>query len=117
MIHTPLFIQCYDLYLWLLDRTQKMDQYQPIAASLIEQSRLLLEAITLGLQGFDRDLRIRDADEALALLRLYGKLAEEKKLLTETQYHHLVGELDEIGRQIGGWLRSLEGDEMEDDLL
>ncbi|MDJ0840188.1 MAG: hypothetical protein QNK37_27005 [Acidobacteriota bacterium] len=109
MKYAPLFTACYDLLSWLLDRTEGVDAFAPLNRALITQAVRLTESITLALQGFDADLRIGDADEAAALLRLHLRLAADKDLLTREQQVFAVSCLDEIGRQIGGWLKYRDG--------
>ena len=107
MKEAPLFIAGYDFYLWLLDRLEGCERFSPLKSALLDHARALLEALTLALQGFDRDERVLEADEALALLRLHLRLAEEKELLDEGQYRHALDCLENLGRQLGGWRKKL----------
>lgn len=47
------------------------------------------------------------ADFHLERLRLYKRLALHLRLMAPGQHEHLARQLDELGRLLGGWLRSL----------
>ena len=64
----------------------------------------------LALKGFERDEQILRADEAATLLRAHLRLVHDCGGLPERQLVHVLGQLDEIGRQIGGWQRRLQSD-------
>ncbi len=48
-----------------------------------------------------------DADFHLERLKLYNRLAVQLRLSNVGQYEHLSRQLDELGRLLGGWMRSL----------
>jgi len=105
----PLFVGAYDLHGWLLDRLERTYRYPEVSQALLHHSRGLLEALTLALSGFDREERLVEADEHAALLRAYLRLATDKGLLVDEQLLHASRLVGELGRQIGGWRRSLDG--------
>ena len=49
---------------------------------------------------------LRDADAALGRLRIYLRFAHRWHCLSDGQYAHAGGMVGEIGRLLGGWLRS-----------
>ncbi|QTD50913.1 four helix bundle protein [Sulfidibacter corallicola] len=79
-----------------------------VAQKLGQSSAALLEAITLALKGFDRQENVVEADRALALVRLYLRLALEKQMIDDRQYAYGCRQCDSLGRQLGGWLKSLQ---------
>ena len=103
----PLFTHGYDLHAWLVDRLNNVSR-PDLAVPTLEQSRRLLESITLALQGFATHDRLILADEAAALLRLHLRLCEQKGLIDDCQYLFALEHVDTIGRQLGGWLKKLE---------
>jgi hypothetical protein len=56
--------------------------------------------------GRARVSALRDADAALGRLRIYLRLAHRWRWLSDGQYEHVGAMLAEIGRLLGGWLRS-----------
>ena len=108
MKEAPLFTQAYTLFNWLLQQMEKGRDHAFLRGVVLDTGRGLIESLTLGLQGFDTLERAYRADEALALLRLHLRLSEDNGLLDERQYRYAVGEMDEMGRQIGGWLKSMK---------
>ena len=58
-------------------------------------------------RGAERKTRLLAADEALARLRLYLRLAERWHWLNPGQYQHGAKMVAEIGRLLGGWLKTV----------
>ncbi|MEN8167003.1 MAG: four helix bundle protein, partial [Pseudomonadota bacterium] len=56
-------------------------------------------------RGAARRERLAKADEALAKVRLYLRLARRWDWLSAGQYEHVAGMLVEIGRLLGGWMK------------
>lgn len=69
----------------------------------------LVEDVTLAVARNDpsRLDRLEDADSGLRLLRVHLQLGHELGLLDEGDYLDLAEQADVVGRQIGGWLKSL----------
>jgi len=107
MKQAPLFTQTYTFFNWLLGHMEKRRSQPFLRQTILETGRRLLDSLTLALQGFDMQEQACRADEALALLRLHLRLGEENHLLSRKQYAFAVQNLDEIGRQLGGWLKSM----------
>lgn len=101
----PVFIDAYTLCQWILQHFD--DQPGILAQSLCRNCLHLLEAITLALKGRLREERLEQADEYLITMRLKLRLAAGTDLLDDQQMFYAVDLVDRIGRQIGGWLRSL----------
>jgi hypothetical protein len=102
----PIFADTFSLCQWLLqhfDREPSM-----LARRLCDNVIVLLEVITLALRDHLRDERLDEADERLIALRLHLRLASETGLLNEQQLLFALDGADRIGRQLGGWQRSLD---------
>jgi hypothetical protein len=59
----------------------------------------------------DRARRIGELDGTnlqLEILRFLGRLCHDLRFLSTGSYEYLVREIDEIGRMVGGWKRSLD---------
>lgn len=103
----PIFTDAFDLGTWLAQRLGP--DAHPIALATFEDARRLLLAITLALKGRRRDDNIDEADERLIMLRVGLRLMAAAGLLEEAGLLHALEYADRIGRQLGGWQRSLGG--------
>ena len=109
----PIFTKTYDLLTWLLPTTQRF----PRAHRHDFTHRLLNSAFDLRERLEEANLRrgparlerLEQADEALARLRLYVRLAVKWDWLTPGQYQHLAAMLAEVGKLLGGWRKITGG--------
>lgn len=103
----PIFTRTFDFLTWLLPATNNF----PRAHRHSFTQRLLDAAFDLRerleeanyRKGAARQERLRQADEALAKVRLYLRLAARWGWLNEGQYEHVARMVAEIGRLLGGW--------------
>ena len=107
MREAPLFTRGYTFFSWLLDHMAKGRTHPFLRGEILRTGSTLIGGLTVALQGFDTHERVYEADEALALLRLHLRLAEEKRVLNLDQYVYAMESMDEIGRQLGGWRKSM----------
>lgn len=101
----PIYADACALSVWVLRRFG--EDPGALAHALCRASLGASRAITLAVKGRDRDRRLFEADDALVTVRLYLRLAEEAGLLEPAQTLHGLDLADQVGRQLGGWLRSL----------
>ncbi len=101
----PLFVDAFSLAEWIFGRFGRDEGALPksICAVMLD----LLDAVTLALKGRNREEQVEIADEQLIRLRIRLRLAAEREYLTEKQLLYALERADAIGRQLGGWLRSL----------
>jgi len=102
-----IFTRTFDFLTWLLPTTNHFPRahrhtYTRRLLDAAFDLRERLEEANLR-KGQARMERLRQADEALACVRLYLRLAVHWKWLTEGQYHHAAAMLVEIGKLLGGW--------------
>ncbi len=103
----PIFSKTFDFLNWLLPATNHF----PRAHRHSFTQRLLHSAFSLRerleeaniRQGAARRERLTAADEALAHVRMYLRLAEKWGWLSAGQYEHVALMVTEIGRLLGGW--------------
>lgn len=103
--HAPLFTDAFALCEWLLGRLG--NDPCVLARRTCQAALALLESVTLALKGRDRDARIEDADEALITLRVLIRLCSATGLVTQEQMLFALSAAEPIGRQLGGWRRSM----------
>lgn len=105
-----IFTRTFDLLTWLLPVTNHF----PRAHRLTFTRRLLDAAFDLRERLEEANLRraearrerLEEADEALARLRLYLRLAVKWEWLSGGQYQHAAEMVVEIGKLLGGWKKS-----------
>ena len=106
----PLYVQSFDLARWLAEKAEDR-RGGPHAALLAQASTAAAELLlAIGLALTFPSLRVRNlerADEQVVRARLLLRLACELGALSPGGLRHASNELDEIGRMIGGWRRSV----------
>lgn len=107
-----LLIRTFDLLEWLLPKTEKFPRAyrynvtQHLGdAVLTFQEKLFLARKRRGAQ---RRKLLLDCDAHLDTVRLYLRLAHRWRWLNDGQYEHSSRLVAEIGRLLGGWLKSPE---------
>lgn len=87
----------------------KVDKYN-LGQTLQTKSLQLLESLLLAsrLSGEDKKNLLLQANSQLDLLKLLIRLGTGVKAINQKKYILLESALQEIGRMLGGWLRSLD---------
>lgn len=99
---------CHELLLWLVPqldkfpRTRRFTLGERIETGLLEVLELLVEAAYTR----NKDTSLRRANLKLEVVRHLWRVAHELKIMATRQYEHGARLMDDVGRQIGGWLRS-----------
>ena len=108
---SPLFSRTFDFLSWLLPRTQSFPRPQRFVTTqrlqnaALDFQELIVEAENA--RGAARLERLRRADGALGKVRLYLRLCREWNWLTPGQYEHAAKMVAEIGRLLGGWIKTV----------
>ena len=105
-----IFSRTFDLLAWLLPHTNHFPRAHrhSLTQRLLDAAldlREFLEEAQLR-RGAARQERLARADEAIAKLRLYLRLATKLGWQTPRQYQHAFQMLVEIGRLLGGWRKA-----------
>ena len=102
-----IFVRTFDFLAWLLPmtnhfpRAQRLSVTQRLLDSALDLRERLEEANRR--RGGARRERLDRADECLAKVRLYLRLAFHLKWMTRGQFFHAANFTTEIGRLLGGW--------------
>lgn len=103
----PIFTRTFDLLTWLLPATNNFPRAHrhSFTRRLLDSAFDLRESLERAhlRQGRARSERLVEADEALAKVRLYLRLASRWGWLSDGQYGHVAEMVAEIGRLLGGW--------------
>jgi hypothetical protein len=108
MNESPIFTRTYDLLRWLIPATVKFPRQQRfvLAETLNKtafefQEKLIEASMVPGPQPL-----LRQADVSLTKLRFYLRLCHDLNLFDTGQYEHVSRMVAEIGRLLGGWMKS-----------
>ena len=104
-----IFTRTFDFLSWLLPQTKNFPRAyrHSFTQRLLDAAfdlRERLEEANLR-RGRARLERLRLADEALARVRVYIRLAHQLRWLDDSKYHHVSEMVAEIGRLLGGWIK------------
>jgi hypothetical protein len=106
-----IFTRTFDFLTWLLPATNHFPRAHrhTFTRRLLDAAFDLRERLeTANLRnGRARLEQLRQADEALAHVRIYLRLAHQWKWFSDGQYHHVAQMMAEIGRLLGGWQKSV----------
>jgi hypothetical protein len=98
----------YDLILWSCNHTSRFPRnHRFVLGERIERKLYgLLETLIQAKYSKDRQRLLGWANLALEVLRFQIRLAKDLQCLKVNSYGFASKAIDDIGRQIGGWLRS-----------
>jgi len=109
-----LLTRTFDLLEWLLPKTEKFPKAYRYNitrhlgdAALEFQEKLFLARKR---RGAPRRQVLLECDAHLDAVRLYLRLAHRWHWLNDGQYEHISRLVAEVGRLLGGWLKSQEQD-------
>ncbi len=109
----PIFTRTFDMLDWLLPATNHFPKAHrhSFTRRLLDAAFDLRERLEEAnyRKGPARLERLDRADEALAKIRLYLRLAARWEWLSAGQYNHVAQMLAEIGRLLGGWRKATAG--------
>jgi hypothetical protein len=113
---TPIFVKTYDLLVWLTQALTRFpkDQRFRLAGRIETCAFRFHELILKASRVSNRRPLLEEADLELEKLRAYLRMALDLKCLNFKQYEHACRLVDETGRLLGGWLKSLTGFANED---
>ncbi len=108
-----IFSRTFDLLEWLLPKAERFPRvYRSTLTQRLMDAALDLQetlAAAESREGRSRVSALRNADAALGRLRIYLRLAHRWRWLSDGQYEHVSAMTAEIGRLLGGWVRSERG--------
>ena len=97
----------YDFALWYLQRTNRFPKnYRVTLGDRIDGQLVhLLALVQRASLRKDKTALLTEANEELNVLRLLTRMCVDLKCLQGKQYEYAAKQIDEIGRQIGGWIK------------
>lgn len=109
MKQSSIFSKTYDFLNWLIPltikfpRSQRFVLAQALQTDALQFQGLLIEAV----HRKNRIELLEQADAQLSKLRSRIRLSRDLRLLSMGQYRHGSAMLEEIGRLLGGWKKSV----------
>jgi hypothetical protein len=101
----------YDLLLWIIPQLEKLPKGQKyllgdrIETALLDIMNLLLQAA----YSKDKTMFLKEANLRIEILRYLIRLVKDLKYLSITKYEYVSRCLNEIGMEIGGWIKYQRG--------
>ena len=101
---------CHNLLIWLIPlldnfpRNRRFTLGERLESGLLDILELLVEAAYSRNKG---DL-LKRANRRIAVVRHLWRMAHELKTIPTKRYAHGADLLEELGKQIGGWLKSVD---------
>lgn len=105
---SPIFVKTSDFILWLLEHTEKFPKSERfrLGKRLEDAAFEFYELLIQAARSNRKQSVLLQADLELEKLRLYVRLAHVRKLTTHKQYHFAAQSLTEMGKLLGGWLKT-----------
>lgn len=106
-----IFTRTYDFISWLLPlaegfpRSQRFVLTARLQNAALNFQEYIIEANAM--RGADRGTRLHAADAELVKVRLYLRICEKWSWFTAGQYRHASLMVAEIGKLLGGWLKTV----------
>ncbi len=109
MPESPIFARCDELVVWVLRATVRYPRHYRAALgrSTQEAALLLQRQLIAAARRRDKRAALQAADEALHELRVLLRQGRTLALLGPSQHEHVTRLVDEVGRLLGGWRKSL----------
>lgn len=98
----------YDLLLWLLPKVEKFPRSHKftIGDRLENQALDILELLLEAKYSWQKRDLLQQANLKLEQLRFLIRLSKDLKMLSLKSYGHASKLINEVGRQIGGWVKN-----------
>ena len=93
-----------------LDNLTRIDRHT-LGVKIDELFCALLELVYRGCFAYDKFEKLSVVSQAIAkcdVLRFFLQISWEQKIIDNKQYGSLILLLEEVGRMLGGWKRSIE---------
>jgi hypothetical protein len=106
---SPIFTRTYDLLRWLIPLTCKFPRaHRFVLAARLQETALRFQELLIEAGRSQAPAPIlAQADADLTKLRLYMRLCRDLELVKFNQYEHGSRLVDEVGRLMGGWIKSV----------
>ena len=110
MKQSPIFSRTYDFIAWLIPLTIKFPRSQRfvMAATLQREAIRFQELIIEAAHHRNKSDLLSSADAELDKVRTHLRMSLEMGLIQSGQYEHAARLMTEIGRLLGGWMKTVQ---------
>jgi len=107
-VPTPAVDSCHALLLWIIPQIDKLPRQRRFTLGERLETELLgiLALLVSAAYRRDREPALTEANTRLAVCRHLWRLGLELKVVPLKSYEHGATQMVDLGRQIGGWLKS-----------
>lgn len=107
----PAVQKAYDINRWLLPQVDRFSRkYKFTLGDRIQTTALdLCLALVEAAHARSKERALYRANRLLDQLRILARLARDVNLISSRRHAHLSGMTEELGRMVGGWIRSRSG--------
>ena len=111
MKESPIFTKTYDMLHWLIPMTIKFPRSQRfVLAEGVQRTALRFQERLIEAAKTREPRPLLDrADTDLTKLRFYLRLCKDLQLMSLKQYGHAARMVNEVGRLLGGWIKTVSG--------
>ena len=104
----PVFRKWYVILDWILDRCENFPKSVrfTISTRISNISLDILEKIIEAIYSRNRLEILQNANLDIEKLRVFFRIAFERKYISSKQYEYISSELNEFGKMVGGWIKS-----------
>lgn len=106
---SPIFSKTYDLLLWIqnhVDKFPKNERFR-LAKRLEDTAFVFYELLMEASNAKNKRDFLEKGDFELKKLRFYFRLSHDRGLTKIKQYEYVSNALMEIGKLLGGWIKSI----------
>lgn len=103
----PVFSKFYDITNWILDKVEKFPKSQRFVFGHRLSNLVLdiVEGLVRAYYSREKVPLLREINHRLEILRIFLRLANDRRLISIRQYEFICKEIDETGKMIGGWIK------------
>lgn len=107
---SPIFIKTEAFLIWLLNHTAKFPKHERfrLAKRIDDTVFAFHEFLIHAARSETPENQLQQADTELTKLRAYLRVALECQYSAANQYSYAAGQLTEIGKLLGSWIKKLE---------
>lgn len=106
----PLYVHWYATLDWLLATAERFPKNArfSLASRIANLGLDVMEGVVECIYSKNRGFLLDRINLNLEKLRIFMRIAHDRRYISTRQYEHISGELDTAGRMTGGWKKSLE---------
>ncbi len=111
MQQTPQAVQhCHEILLWMIPHLDKFPRVRRFTLGERLETRLLevLENLVEAAYTKNKKAQLTEANRQLEVIRHLWRLSFELQVISNQTYEHGAKLVNELGKQIGGWLKIIE---------